>query len=298
MKNTYFSDREAGPRPRVEEEITQNAWGGIVAAIESRIRDDSFGYGYPRECEGGGATVGCDVRTFFLALKADIPDIPADMPWPLDPNQVPPKLAVLDLLEFCHRAVGKPVVIEYDPYYDDHSHLEFKPEEGRAAFRDDINRVLARNGLAYELNPDGLVVRLAPEVLRKTLVPTVFRTGDDELDSLLEAARSKYLDPDPNVRRESLEKLWDAWEPLKTIGPEKDKKAGTKALLDRAAAERTFRETLENEASELTRIGNTFGIRHRETTQVALQLSEHVDYLFHRLFALIRLLLRTTGRLG
>lgn len=144
--------------------MPQNAWGGIVAVIESRISDDSFAYGYPRECEGGGAIVGCDFRMFFLALRAEIPDILPDRPWPLDANQVPPTLAVLDLLEFCHRAVGKPVVIEHDPYYD-HSHLKFKPEEGQAAFRDDINRILARNGLAYELNADGLVVRLGSEVL-------------------------------------------------------------------------------------------------------------------------------------
>jgi len=29
------------------------------------------------------------------------------------------------------------------------------------------------------------------------------------------------------------------------------------------------------------------GIRHSETSQVPLQRNDHVDYLFHRLFALI-----------
>lgn len=77
-----------------------------------------------------------------------------------------------------------------------------------------------------------------------------------------------------------------------------DKKTSAKALLDKAATEPTFRETLEDEARELTRIGNDFTIRHSETDKVPLELSEHVDYLFHRLFALIRLLLRTTGRGG
>ena len=293
MNKAYFSDRELGPKPRVEEEIGKNAWGGMVVAIDSRVTDGSFGYRYPSQCPDGEAICGCNSHFLSLALKAQIPDVS----WPLDAKQVPPTLAVLDLLEFCHHAVARPVVIASHAFFL-HDHLRFEPEEGQAAFEADINRILGRNGLAYELNPDGLVVRLAPEVLRESLVPAVFRTGDDELDSLLEAARSKYLDPDLSVRRESLEKLWDAWERLKTIESGKNKKARTKALLDRAAAEPTFCKTLEKEALELTRIGNTFRIRHSETTQVALELNEHVDYVFHRLFALIRLLLRTTGRLG
>jgi hypothetical protein len=120
----------------------------------------------------------------------------------------------------------------------------------------------------------------------------VFRTGDVELDRLLEAARSKFLSTDVTVRRESLEKLWDAWERLKTLEPGVDKKASVCALLDRAATEPEFRATMETEAYELTRIGNQFMIRHTETNKVPVQLSLHVDYLFHRLFGLIWLCLQ------
>jgi hypothetical protein len=34
----YFSDREAGPRPRTAAEVTPVAWGSIVIAIKGRIR--------------------------------------------------------------------------------------------------------------------------------------------------------------------------------------------------------------------------------------------------------------------
>ena len=294
MTQTYFSDRQSGPRPRVEEEISQAAWGGIIAVVKSRITDDSFGYKYPYECPDGRGNAGCNGHLFSLALKSEIPTLP----WPLDPNEVPPTLAILDLLEFCYRAVGKPVKIDFHSYHG-HWHMTFgEPEEGRADFRDEVNRILARNGLAYELDPNGMVVRLAPEGLREALGSAVFRTGDAELDSLLEAARAKYLDPDPNVRKESLEKLWDAWERLKTIEPGEDKKSSATALLDKVASEPTFRAALEREALELTDIGNSFRIRHSETTTVPLERSEHVDYLFHRLFALIWLLLRSTDRGG
>ena len=287
----YFSDRELGTRPRIKEEITLGAWGGLVVTINQRFNDDSFGYRYPDVCPDGNNTCGCDRHLLFLSLAAKIPDISL----PLDAKKVLPTLAVLDFLEFCHRAIGKPIKTDYHPFFE-HHHLRFEPEEGQAAFRDDINRIFSRNGIAYELRSDGLIVRLAPEGLREALMSAAFRTGDTGLDSLLEAARAKYLNPNLTIRQESLEKLWDAWERLKTVEPGKDKRASITTLLNKAATESTFRETLNKEASELTRIGNIFRIRHSEITQVPLERSEHVDYLFHRLFALILLFLRTTGR--
>src|SRR6266508_4214247 len=47
----YFSDRERGMRPRVAEEVTTAAWGGIVVAIQTRIRDGSFGRHFPDVCD-------------------------------------------------------------------------------------------------------------------------------------------------------------------------------------------------------------------------------------------------------
>ena len=289
----YFSDREKGPRSRINEEIYETAWGGIIAVINSRIADSSFGFKYPLLCPDGRGPCGCDEQTFSLALRGDIPEIS----WPLNSNIVPPTLVILDLLEFCHRAVAKALPIDFHSYFG-HEHFGFIPEEGQAEFRTEINRILARNGIAYELNPDGLVYRIAPPVLRESLLNAIFRTGDAELDSLLETSRKKFLDPNIEVRTEAVEKLWDAWERLKTIEPGKDKKASTHAILDKVTSEPNFREVIEKEASELTQIGNNFKIRHTEVTKIPLETSEHVDYLFHRLFALIRLVLRSTGRGG
>ena len=55
---------------------------------------------------------------------------------------------------------------------------------------------------------------------------------------------------------------------------------------------------MEGEARELTNIGNTFMIRHSETEKVPIKESEHVDYLFHRMFALILMILRVWRREG
>ena len=69
-------------------------------------------------------------------------------------------------------------------------------------------------------------------------------------------------------------------------------------MLVKVAPEPNFRARLDQEARELTRIGNNFRIRHSETSQRPLQLDEHVDYLFHRMFSLISMMLKVTYRGG
>lgn len=200
------------------------------------------------------------------------------------------------MIEFCWRCIGKPVRGGYHDFFK-HYHLRFDVEAGRDEFREAVNRIFRRNGMAYKLTKEGRIERLAPPVLREELASAHFRTGDSELDRMLETARCKFVDPDEAVRREALEALWDAWERLKTLGTGPNKKAQVAALLDATAGSSSprFREALEREAKELTWIGNNLRMRHSETSQERLAISDHVDYLFHRLLGLIQAILRTHG---
>lgn len=303
MSASYFSDREFGARAREAQEITPAAWRGIVGAIESRIDGGAFGLDFPERCNDGSAwIVGTDRTTFSQALQGEIPDLE----WPLrtvtpthsdffgSSNAEPyaPVTAIaLDLIEFCYRHVAEPNEDSPVHSYFGHHHLEFNRDLGRENFRIQVNRIFSRQGIAYELRSDGAIERLAPPVLRERLRSAIFRTGDDRLDELLEVAREKFLSHDANARRESLEKLWDAWERLKTLDNPADKKLSIQTLLDNATAEQAFREALEQEARELTRIGNAFQIRHSEIGKAPVEDNSQVDYLFHRLFALMYLIL-------
>lgn len=287
MSHEYFSDREQGPRARTEETISPVVWCGIAATIESLVADGSFGESFPDACSDGGAVVGTDWRRWYSVMRAEA----ANISWPFSASEVPGTLQILDLIEFCHRHVSKPTQGVYHSFFK-HHHLSFHREAGRAAFEERINSLFARNGLAYELGDDGKIVRLAPVVLREQLQAAIFQTGDATLDGMLESARTKFLNPNPQVRREALEKLWDAWERVKTIEPGKDKKSQATAILDKAASEPNFRTLLEREARELTKVGNDFLIRHSETNKTAIQAADHVDYLFHRLFSLIWMLVK------
>ena len=94
------------------------------------------------------------------------------------------------------------------------------------------------------------------------------------------------------------EKIWDAFERIKTLEPGDNKRDQAAALLNRTASTPKMRQSLDNEAKALTEIGNSLRIRHAETTQEKLERPEHVDYLFHRMLSFLRLVLRSTGRGG
>lgn len=53
MTMRYFTDREAGPRPRTTEAINKSVWGGIYAVVAARLADGSFGHRFPAVCPDG-----------------------------------------------------------------------------------------------------------------------------------------------------------------------------------------------------------------------------------------------------
>jgi len=181
--------------------------------------------------------------------------------------------------------------------YSAHRHyLHFRREDGQARFADEINTIFARNHLAYELQANGEVRRILPPVLREALTSSEFRSEDEQLNRLLESARRRFSDPDFHVRYDAVRDLWDAFERLKTLEPPHDIRRSSTALIARATQEPRLRELLDTDMRELTDIGNEFFIRHANAEQVRLETSEKIDYMFHRLFAVIRFLLRSTGR--
>lgn len=288
-----FTERYGASRPRTEEVLSDDCRTGLLSLVASRIDEHWFGDSFPHECEDGYGNAGTDHDKLRARMKA------FDVIWPADwtgSGSPPTDGQVFDLLEFTYEHVAQPERGGSHSYWG-HSHYSYDQATGRTAFTDEVNRIFARHGMAFDLR-DGQVERLAPTGLQESLAAAVFHTGDDVLDDLLETARHKFLHRDLAVRREALEKLWDAWERLKTLEHGKDKKAKTIALLRRAAPDDPLFDRLESEARELTEIGNRFMIRHTETDKTPITDSLHIDYLYQRMFAMIRLLLRATRRGG
>ena len=295
-KMVYFSDQEGGVRPQTEEVYSVPAWGGICAEISARINDGSFGASYPEVCRDGSGPIGTDEAAFWQAMRSQIPSLET-RPWYDAGDNVPPLPVAMDIIQFCWNSVGLPAPRAYHDYFQ-HYHLAYDAPAGRDKFCQTINVIFRRNGMASSFSADGSIERIPHPVLREALAPCNFATGDAELDTILEVARRKFLHCDAQVRREALEKLWDAFERLKTVGPGANKRLQAGQLLDRMAGTQSarFRELLETEAVALREIGNGFQIRHSETTQEKVNDSAHVDYLFHRLFAFIQLALRAIAQ--
>ena len=296
----YFSDRENGPRARTEQVITPTVWAGVVALVQGLINSGAFGLRFPERCPDGQAVCGCDSDSLAAAVVAEIPGLV----WPLETTReveegyfsqhkpfAPETLLILDFIEFVHDAVAKPIPGNYHDFFG-HHHLSFDQQAGQDEFRATANRIFSRNGVAFEMLSTGCIVRVLPLVLGDELRRTVFNTGDRTLDNMLDECWAKFSDRNPLVRREALERLWDAWERLKSLADPGGKKRSITIILNAAATEPLLRARLEAEAQELNLIGNSHLIRHSEVSQVPVIDADHIDYLFHRLFAMIQLMLK------
>lgn len=298
--NDYFSDRENGPRARTEQVISPEVWAGLVATVLALISSGAFGLRFPERCPDGQAICGCDQGAIAASVVAEMPGLT----WPLETSRLvddsflqqrepfaPDTLLILDFVEFVYASAAKPVPGKHHDFFN-HHHFTFDQPAGQEEFRATVNRIFSRNGMAFEMLSTGHIVRVLPPVLGEELRRTIFRTGDRTLDNMLEECRLKFSDRNPLVRREALERLWDAWERIKSLADPSDKKRSIKIILDATASEPLLRARLEEEATELNSIGNSHLIRHSEVNQVPVIDVDHIDYLFHRLFAMIQLLLR------
>ena len=110
-------------------------------------------------------------------------------------------------------------------------------------------------------------------------------TKDEELNKLIDEAKERFLKPDDqNI---ALEKLWDAFERIKTYYDSNKKKSANR-LIDQISID-LDRDIFEEEFQMLTKIGNNYRIRHHETDKKPIYTANQINYLFFRMLSLIDL---------
>lgn len=282
MASAYYSDRVLSPRARTEEQIDETVWEAIQALFERGVDTALFAQDFPTRCEDGKGVYAYNRDGLVATVRAELPDLG----YHFYQRGLPPTLAILDLLELMYRHASEASEGRYHSYFD-HHHLSFDRNAGRHELRETVNRLLARSGSVYELDEQGRVQRLVPSPVRDLLALELPPTSDAEFDRLLAVSARKYLDPDPAVRAEGLEKLWDAFERVKTL-LHRDKKKGANQLLKAATDRATPAETdlLRTEMETLTNVGNQFRIRHHEARASELTTASS-DQLFVRMYALL-----------
>lgn len=100
-----------------------------------------------------------------------------------------------------------------------------------------------------------------------------------------------YINKDSySEKKIALDKVWDAFERLKTI-ENSNKKVSTDMIISKVSNTEEIYDLINSEFEELTTIGNSYSIRHSEIKQNMLPDSHIIEYLYFRMLSLISLVL-------
>jgi hypothetical protein len=285
-----YSDRVNGPAPRVREELPDATSKALVQLVRSRIDADWLALEFPGQCPDGRGVSGTDIGALSAHLQALVPGLE----WPLWRDANLSDDTVFDLVEYAGARLALPVEGPYHDFYGHHE-LTFDRDEGRERFSRDVNEILARGGTVFELDPQMQIQRRGTAEVHAVLDRLRPATGDPTLDALVEQARRGYLSRKKTERAVAIEKLWDAFERLKTLDVPADKRASVQALLGHIT-DPALRQTVEAEMTALTNFGNNFTIRHHEVGKTPIP-SDADDYVAARMSNLLVFLLAQSKRL-
>jgi len=296
----YFSDKELGIVDIISEDISVEVWNGIVSVFEEFKLNNSFSSKFSDICIDNGRACGFDNVLFEDRLKSEIPKIKVPIKRKRKNNQhnffnqneiTIDKYATLDFIQFCHKNIQKAIEDDYHSYFQ-HYHLKFREsKELKKDFRDKINQIFERNGVVFFINDGGQINRVISPTMQP-LINKIYNTKDERLNELVQLAHDKFVLPNIVDRIHALEKIWDAFERVKTYYIEKNKKESVSELIKLVANSNSEIEILINdEAKTLSKIGNNFQIRHFETNKIEIMDNKHIDYLFYRMSSLIHLFL-------
>ncbi|MFA3629570.1 hypothetical protein CO267_17230 [Acinetobacter baumannii] len=297
-----YSERINGLKPRTKEDICPSMWKGIVTVLETLESQNYFAEAFPETCSDSGENCGTDSLKLSNTLNAYL-----EVEWPLattEPNEnsweddkplTPDIYKVFDIIEFLYLKVSEPVQYHFHKYFG-HHHLNFKQDNGRAKFKEEINTLFRIRGMVYEMNSIGQIEKIISDETKTLIQHVLLRKSNDlELNQMILDACSKIKSYNLNERYHALEKLWDAWERLKNLF-DLDKKKSIGIILSFFGDNLSFKSLIEQEMRELTEIGNTYRIRHSEHKQATLQSHDQIDYLFHRCLAMIDLIIYRTHK--
>ena len=304
---SFFTDRE-GVSLKPTEEICNRVWKGIAAVIQQFIDNDCLSKDFPEQCPAGKGICGFNQESFSSIISGVIPLM--RFPFPdfnykeYDPfsdelqkkqSEKDVQYAILDTIEFVYSHLYD-VIKDPKRYHTWYSHYELSfTDDGKSkeAFRNSINQLFERNGIVFRLEENGQISRqILPSYEAET--KTVTSIKDDTLKGLITVALNKYKSPKFDERVLGLERLWDAFERIKTIyRSDLDKSDSSDRLIEASSyGNKAFSEKLKEESLALTRIGNQFQIRHHEVGKIPINNSDILDYLFLRLYSLIMLFLK------
>lgn len=199
--------------------------------------------------------------------------------------------ALLDYIEFVAKNL-KDVKEEWNhPMYKNYKIIEcFDTYKVFNDFKNEINELFLEAGLLYKLTNKKIIERIVENTpLTIEIEESINQVSESGVRELLKDAIALYKTPTLSARKDSVEKIWDALERLKTYYSADKKQSVPKLIKDMGNSEDEFIEIFKEEFTKLTSIGNNFRIRHHEINKIDITDLKHYDYFFNRCLSLIGL---------
>lgn len=256
---------------------------------------DNLAWKYPIECPDGFNCCGLDIYKLSVDLSFEIPELYTncrdEIDEPKDSFDEFNQYALLDFIEFIAKNIKDISKREFHKFFG-HDHLYFSETNNIVhQFRTHINAIFIKTGLLYNLTASGVIERIIDgTVLSEKTLENLAIIKDPGLKELLYDAINLHKSPSPSENRRAVEKIWDAFERLKTYFTDLDKKTSADKLVKTISlGQQEFYDLLNKEFKELTDIGNKYRIRHHETDKLEITDRRHGDYFFTRCLSLISL---------
>jgi len=150
-------------------------------------------------------------------------------------------------------------------------------------FEREVNVILA--DLNYKLL-DGKIMSVHRQEIRAEI------PKEPDLRELIQMAERHYAKDDIESKQLALEKIWDAFEKLKTYYSTDKKRSVTTIINKISAGDLVLQKQLDAEFKELGKMGNEYRIRHFETGKLPIADIRVKEYWYTRCLALINLAIK------
>lgn len=148
-------------------------------------------------------------------------------------------------------------------------------------FRNEINAIFKLNNINVELR-NGEVHSTSNKAIGLDDSTNINEAG---LEELIRTAEVSYNKGEYSY---AVEKIWDAFERIKTYYPTLDKKKSAEKIInDISYGNEHIKKMFDNEFKVLTDTGNSYRIRHHEINKIDISKELHYKYFYKRCLALI-----------
>ena len=271
-------------------EISTRAYGALLKCCSRYY--EYLAWKYPIECPDGKGCCGFDVYELHNDLWYEIPNLfrsyNGEICTPSDEDTYD-QYALIDFIEFMAQNVRDIIRKNFHSFYS-HNDIFFGESNAIATkFAKNINETFEKTHLAYQLTDNLQIERLEEaSILSDKIEQDIAQIKEPGLKDLLMEAIQKHKSPYPQDQKDAVEKIWDAFERMKTYYGNLSKKDSADAIIrDMANNREEYIDLFKTEFRSLTDIGNGFCIRHHETNKIDITDTRHYDYFFNRCLALI-----------